>query len=69
MQSKSFHIYQVHSQEEVDHITDALNRIPGVKSTTGDFETKIFAIQWSDPAEWKDIENAIVELDYTPETH
>jgi hypothetical protein len=59
MQSKSFHIFQINDPMEAEQVVAALQAIPGVRSVTGDHETKIFAIQWSDPAQWEDIERTL----------
>ena len=66
MQSKSFQIYVINEQEEIDRVIGVLKALPGVNTVVGDRETKIFAIQWSEPTEWDDIEKAILKLHYTP---
>jgi hypothetical protein len=68
MQSKSFHIFNIPDQDAADRVVLALRTLPGVRSVVGDHETKIFAIQWSDPTTWRDIADVIVSLDYIPES-
>jgi copper chaperone CopZ len=67
MQSKSFHLYEVEDENEVQEVMSELSSIDGVRSVQGDHETKIFAVTWSEPATWDDIRLALSAMHYTPE--
>lgn len=67
MQSMSFHLYQVDDEAEEQEVLHRLSSIPGVRYVHGDHETKIFAVQWSEPATLEDIKLALAEMHYTPD--
>jgi hypothetical protein len=67
MKSKSFHLYLVKDGNEVHGVEHALSQLDGVKYVHGDHKTKMFAIQWTEPATWDDIEKTMNEMDYTVE--
>ena len=67
MKAKTMHIYEVRSDHEVQQITQALDTLPGVEGIEGDWRTKIFAIQWSDPATWEQILDVLVGMGYQPD--
>jgi hypothetical protein len=62
----NFQIPKVHGQAEVDAIVGSIRAIPGVKTVIGDHKTKLFAAQWSDPATWDQIANAITQTGFVP---
>lgn len=66
MQGKSFHVYEALSEEQVETIINKLREIDGVKYAEGDVHTKIFVIQWSEPANWDEITNVLVRMGYSP---
>jgi copper chaperone CopZ len=66
MQSKTFSIYAVNTQDEVDRIVSAVAGLPGVQQFQGDRSTKLFTITWDKPATLEDVGNMIQGLGYTP---
>lgn len=66
MQSKTFNIYAVNTQAEVDRIVSAVAGIPGVQAFQGDRTTKLFTLTWDEPATLEDVGNTIQALGYTP---
>ena len=67
MQSRSFHLYEVQDEIEAQEVMQELSNIEGVRSVQGDYETRIFAVTWSEPATWEDIRVALANLHYTPD--
>jgi hypothetical protein len=67
MRSISFHLYQVNDEAEAQEVLSELSDIPGVRYVHGDHETKIFAVQWTEPATLEDIKLALAEMHYTPD--
>ncbi len=65
MQSRAFYIFQIKNQQQVDEILNILESIVGVKSIEASHETKMFAIQWTDPTCWEEIEQSVSQLNYT----
>jgi hypothetical protein len=66
MQSRSFHIYSVDSDEAVTVITERLERVEGVHSIQGDASTKIFAIEYDDEETWVEALHILSEMGYVP---
>jgi len=66
MQSKAMHIYEVRTEQEVDDIKRKLSTIDGVEKVHGDYETKIFAVQWSAPTTWDQIADKLHLMGYEP---
>ncbi len=67
MEIKNFQIPAVHSETEVSQIVTAIRAVPGVMQVTGDRATKIFIVEWKDPATWDDIHHTIEHIGYTPQ--
>jgi hypothetical protein len=67
IQSISFHLYEGDDEAEQQAVLQELSNIPGVHYVHGDHETKIFAVQWSEPATLDDIKRALAEMHYTPD--
>ena len=66
MQSISFHLYEVEDEQEAQEVLRELSSIDGVRYVDGDPETKIFTVQWNEPATLNDIKVALAEMHYTP---
>ncbi|MAS32431.1 MAG: hypothetical protein CL610_00405 [Anaerolineaceae bacterium] len=66
MQSKAFHIFTVKDENEVKLICEHISGVDGVDNVYGDHSTKIFAVQWSAPATWEDIEDTLTRQGYQP---
>jgi len=66
MQSISFLLYEVEDEQEAQEVLRELSTIDGVRYVDGDPETKIFTVQWSEPATLNDIKVALAEMHYTP---
>ena len=66
MQSISFLLYEVEDEQEAQEVLRELSTIDGVRYVDGDPETKIFTVQWSEPATLNDIKVALAEMYYTP---
>lgn len=67
MQSITFHLYEVWDEAEAQEVIRELSSIDGVRYVHGDHETKIFTVQWSEPATLNDIKVALAEMHYTPD--
>ena len=68
LSSKNFHLPNVQNDAEVQALAAQLNQIPGVRRTIGDAKTKIFVVEWSDPATWDHISDALVRMGYVPKS-
>lgn len=47
-------------------IKNELSEINGVQSVDGSVEGKTITVEWGDPADWKQIVDVLVEIDYAP---
>jgi hypothetical protein len=52
IRAQEFQLPVISTQEQVDQITANLRALPGMVNVVGRCPTKIFAIQWRDPATW-----------------
>jgi hypothetical protein len=66
IRAQEFQLPVIGTQEQVDQVTANLRALPGVVNVVGHRPTKIFAIQWSDPANWEQIEKTLIEMGYSP---
>ena len=67
MKSQPFHIFMVRDEDEVRQIEARLRALDGIVSVHGDHRTKIFAIQWTEPASWELIEDTLSRMGYVVE--
>lgn len=66
IEAQEFQLPIINTDEQVNAVKVRLSAIPGVVNVTGHRPTKIFTVQWRDPATWEQIKAAIYELGYTP---
>ncbi|MFO7323091.1 MAG: hypothetical protein DIU68_015295 [Chloroflexota bacterium] len=64
MKSRSFQLPIVQSEEEAERIVSTLQSIPGVRKVIGSKRTKIFAVSWTEPATWEEIEKTLMGMNY-----
>lgn len=69
MQSRAFYIFQVKNQQQVNEVLNILESLVGVKSIDASPETSMFAIQWTDPTCWEEIEQSVRKLNYIPQLY
>jgi len=68
MESKTVTIPNISCGHCVMTVENEVSDIPGVKLVKADQETKQTVIQWEAPATWQQIENALKEINYAPES-
>jgi|FLYN01.1.fsa_nt_gi hypothetical protein len=67
MPRKEMRIPTVLADEDVTILENALLQMLGVSQVDYYPETKVVAVQWSDPASWDEIERKLETLGYFPE--
>ncbi len=67
MQSKTFSLPMLHSEAQVRDIENRLRAIPGMKLVQGHPETKLFTIEWTEPASWDNVWKLLEGMGYTPD--
>ena len=66
MESKTFQVPNIGCDGCVRSIKNELTAIPGVQNVDAAVDTKTVTVEWIDPADWKQIVNVLVEIDYAP---
>lgn len=66
MERKTFQVPNIGCDGCVRSIKNELTAIPGVQKVDGVVDTKTVTVEWIDPADWKQIVNVLVEIDYAP---
>lgn len=67
MQTKTFKVPNVGCNGCVNTIKSEVSELAGVKSVSGEVDTRMITVEWDTPASWEQIEAALVEIDYAPE--
>jgi copper chaperone CopZ len=66
MQSKTFSVPNIGCDGCVRTIVNELSQQPGVKTVTGNKDTKQVTVDWDAPATWDGIQATLTEIDYAP---
>jgi len=66
MQSKTFKVPNVGCDGCVNTIKNEVSELSGVKSVSGEVDSKMITVQWDTPANWDQINAKLVEIDYAP---
>ncbi len=66
MERKTFQVPNIGCDGCVRSIKNELNAIPGVQSVDGVVDTKTITVEWIQPADWKQIVDVLVEIEYAP---
>ena len=67
MKTTEFQLPIINSEEEVQKIEAGLRKINGVRDVHGHEPTKIFVVNWNEPATWEEIEKTLVRMGYMPD--
>jgi len=66
MESKTFTVPNIGCFGCVHTVENTVREIFGVQSVKADEATKQVVVQWATPATWRQIEEALTEVDYAP---
>jgi copper chaperone CopZ len=66
-QIKTIHVPNIGCDGCVRTIQNEVGSIPGVTKVVADLDTKTVVIEWTEPADWEQINDRLVEIDYAPE--
>ena len=69
MQTKTFKVPNVGCNGCVAAITNEVSELSGVNAVSGDVDSKMITVEWDAPADWDQIKNALVAIDYAPESN
>lgn len=64
---KTFRVPNIGCDGCVRTIQNEVATISGVTKVVADLDTKTVVVEWEPPADWQQIENKLVEIDYAPE--
>lgn len=67
MDSKTFKVPAISCGHCVHTIKMELGDLPGVSTVNADQETKMVTVMWDAPANWEQIRQTLVEINYPPE--
>lgn len=66
MQTKTFKVPNVGCNGCVNTIKNEVSELSGVKSVSGEVDSKMVTVEWDTPASWEQINATLVEIDYAP---
>jgi hypothetical protein len=67
MASKTFQVPGLVSEQDFSILENALRQAAGVSRVDVERPTKEFTVEWSDPADWDELERIMTDLGYVPE--
>ena len=67
MQTKTFKVPNIGCNGCVAAIKNEVSELAGVQAVSGDVDSKMVTVEWDNPANWEQIEAALIGIDYAPE--
>ena len=66
MTTKTFEVPNIGCDGCVQSIKNELGDLAGVSRVHGEVETRMVTVEFSEPASWEEIANALEAIDYAP---